>query len=118
MNNKEKLIEEMTEEINKKYPEWFDITRSEWALNECITRYLKQKFRDLIIIDRKTFKEQLEVDYYSPYCGYEFSPHAMFVVSLSARQFYDELTIDSIGIDVIKDRVKEGFIYKLEECDF
>lgn len=89
------------------------------ALKRAIRQALLEKLNsDCIIIDRNKLKEKLEVKDYPPFHNDDFNPNVMFVTGLRVRQYFDELTIARVDIDILKDRVKDGFIYKLEECDF
>ena len=119
---KEEIYTELQDELYQKIafasyaPGVIAITAQD--LKNAIREVLQNKLSDLIIIDRKKFKEKLDVVYRGYSGDNMYNPYSHFENSLKFVQYFTPETVMSVDIDILKDRMKDAVIAKLEECDF
>ena len=120
---KERLIHELLDELYQNissatYGPAGIIAVEPPALKNAIRQALLEKLNsDCIIIDRNKFKSKIIVNDYGPYHTLD-NHNACLVSRLCFDQYVTPETLVNVDMDILKDRFKDAFIEKLEECDF
>lgn len=120
---KERLIHELLDELYQNissatYGPAGIIAVEPPALKRAIRQALLEKLNsDCIIIDRNKFKSKIIVNDYEPYHTLD-NHNARLVSRLGFAQYVTPETLANVDMDILKDRFKDAFIEKLEECEF
>lgn len=118
---KEKLIFEIMDDLQDKILDMYQLSKGYLdgkRLRDVIRHTVKEKLNDLIVIDRNKFKEKINVVNYAPFVLDIENPNEALVSRLHFMQWITPESIAMVDMDIIKDRFKDAFIAKLEECDF
>lgn len=120
---KERLIHELIDELYQNissatYGPAGIIAVEPPALKNAIRKALLKKLNsDCIIIDKNKFKSSISVNDYGPYHTLD-NHNACLVSRLCFDRYVTPETLANVDMNILKDRFKDAFIEKLEECDF
>lgn len=117
---KERLIFETTDKLQNNI---FELIRIQGCLYpqeliRIITSTLREELNDVVVIDRNKLKEKMDVVYRGYSGDNMYNPYSHFETRLNFVQYFTPETVMSVDIDILKDRMKDDVIAKLEECDF
>lgn len=87
-------------------------------LRRLIQNIFMEELNDVVVIDRNKLKEKMDVVYRGYSGDNMYNPYSHFETRLNFRQYFTPETVMSVDIDILKDRMKDDVIAKLEECDF